>query len=229
MSFRFRDRHQAGRLLAAQLAAYADRPDVLVLALSRGGVPLAFEVARGLDAPLDLFLVHCLGVPGRAELAMGAITTGGIVVRDDAIADTLGIPDHLLAATAAHKQQELEQREHAYPGERLPPEVGGRVVILVDDGRASAVAMRTALTALRQQQPSQLIVAVPTAAPDIGDTLRTEVDAIVCAVAPESFDTVDDWYDEHALPTDDEIRELLERAAREHAVLARERWRSETR
>src|SRR5262245_41322342 len=159
MSFRFRDRHQAGRLLAAQLAAYANRPDMLVLALGRGGVPAAFEVARGLDAPLDLFLVHCMSVPGRAELAMGAITTGGIVVREEAVVEQFGIPDHLLAATAAGEQQELERREHSYRGERLPPEVRGRVVGLVDDGCARAVAMYAAITALREQQPSQLIIA----------------------------------------------------------------------
>ncbi|HEY3228563.1 MAG TPA: phosphoribosyltransferase family protein [Roseiflexaceae bacterium] len=221
MTFRFRDRRQAGRQLAAQLVAYANRPDVLVLVLRRGGVPVAFEVARGLDAPLDVFLVHRLGVPGREALAMGAITTGGIVVRDDAIVDTLGIPDHILATVAADEQQELERREHAYRGDRLPPEVRGRVAILVDDGHASAVAMHAAVTALRQQQPVQLVVAVPIAAPEIYDTLRAEADAIVCAITPESFDTVDRWYDDRAQPTDDEIRDLLERAAREHAGLAR--------
>jgi putative phosphoribosyl transferase len=152
---------------------------------------------------------------------MGAITTGGIVVREEAIADTLGIPDQLLATIAATEQQELERREHAYRGERLPPDVRGRVVMVVDDGCASAVAMRAALTALRQQQPTQLIVALPSAAPEIDDRLRAEVDAFAWAIAPESFESVDGWYDESALPTDDEIRELLERAAREHAGLAR--------
>jgi predicted phosphoribosyltransferase len=222
MNFRLRDRHQAGRLLAAQLVRYANRPDVLVLALSRGGVPVAFEVARGLDAPLDLFVVHCLSVPGRADLAMGAITTGGIVVREEAIVERFGIPDRLLAAMAAGEQQELERQEHTYRGERLPPEVRGRAVLLVDDGYASTAAMYAAVTALREQQPAQLIVALPTAAPDLDERLRAEVDTIVCAIAPESFDAVACWYDESRLPTDDEIRELLGRAAREHAGLARE-------
>jgi len=221
MTFRFRDRRQAGLLLAAQLVAYANRPDVLVLTLPGGGASVAFEVARGLDAPLDVFLVHRLGVPGRAELEMGAIATGGIVVRNDAIRDTLRIPDHILATAAADEQQELERREHVYRGERLTPEVRGRVVVLVDDGRASAVAMRAAVTALRQQQPIQLIVAVPIAAPEIYDMLPGEVDAIVCAIAPESFASVDRWYDDRAQPTDDEIPDLLYRAAREHAGLAR--------
>jgi len=162
-----------------------------------------------------------LGVPGRAELEMGAITTDGIVVRNDAIRDTLRIPDHILATAAADEQQELERREHVYRGERLTPEVRGRVVVLVDDGRASAVAMRAAGTALRQQQPIQLIVAVPIAAPEIYDMLPGEVDAIVCAIAPESFASVGRWYDDRAQPTDDEIPDLLSRAAREPAGLAR--------
>jgi len=152
---------------------------------------------------------------------MGAITTDGIVVRNDAIRDTLRIPDHILATAAADEQQELERREHVYRGERLTPEVRGRVVVLVDDGRASAVAMRAAVTALRQQQPIQLIVAVPIAAPEIYDMLPGEVDAIVCAIAPESFARVGRWYDDRAQPTDDEIPDLLYRAAREHAGLAR--------
>jgi putative phosphoribosyl transferase len=220
MAFRFRDRRQAGRLLAAKLVTYATRPDVLVLAPPSGAISIAFEVALGLDAPLDVFLVNPLELPGREALTMGAITTGGIVVRNHEIVDTLHIPDHVIAAVAAQEQRELARHEHIYRHDRLPPEVRGRIVILVDDGFAMAATMQAAAIALRQQQPAHLVAAVPTAAHDICDALRPVVDELVCAITAESFDN-DRWYEDNGQPTDDQVGTLLERAARAHAGLAR--------
>src|SRR5438477_6983383 len=181
----FRDRTEAGQLLAAQLAAYAQRPDVLVLALPRGGVPVAYEVARALGAPLDVFLVRKLGVPGQEELAMGAIATGGVRVLNAAVVDALHIPPATIAAVAAAEQRELARRERLYRGARPAPDVRGRTVILVDDGLATGATMRAAVAALRQHQPARIVVAVPIAAPSTCDEVRAEVDEIVCAITPE--------------------------------------------
>jgi predicted phosphoribosyltransferase len=210
----FRDRSEAGRLLAQKLLAYANRPDVLVLALPRGGVPVAYEVARALDAPLDVFLVRKLGVPGYEELAMGAVATGGVRVLNDQIVNTLRIPSYVIDAVAAWEQQELARRERVYRGERPPPDVHGRTVILVDDGLATGATMHAAITALRQQQPARIVVAVPTAAAETCDELRTQVDDVICAITPEPFYAVGLWYEDFSQTTDEEVRELLARSVR---------------
>src|ERR1700704_5615706 len=178
MPDRFRNRNAAGRLLAEKLAVYAGRPDVLVLALPRGGVPVAYEVARALAAPLDVFLVRKLGVPGYEELAMGAVATGGVRVLNDQIVMALGIRSFLIDAVAAQEQQELARRERLYRGGRPPPEVRGRTVILVDDGLATGATMRAAIMALRQLQPAHIVVATPTASPETCEGLRAEVDDV---------------------------------------------------
>src|SRR3979409_417664 len=162
---RFRNRHEAGRSLAEKLTAYANRPDVLVLALPRGGVPVAYEVARALGAPLDVFVVRKLGVPGYEELAMGAVATGGVRVLNDQLIERLSIPDHMMSAVTARERQELARRERLYRGGRPPPDMSGRSVILVDDGLATGATMKAAIQALRPQHPARIVVAVPTASP----------------------------------------------------------------
>jgi predicted phosphoribosyltransferase len=179
----FRDRRQAGRLLGARLAAYANRSDVLVLALPRGGVPVAYEVARALNAPLDVFLVRKLGVPGYEELAMGAVATGGVRVLNEQVVNGLHIPNYMIDAVAAQEEQELARRERLYRGGRPPADVRGRTVILVDDGLATGATMHAAIEALRQRQPARMVVAVPTAAAETCEELRAEVDEVICAIA----------------------------------------------
>jgi erythromycin esterase-like protein/predicted phosphoribosyltransferase len=205
----FCNRRHAGQLLARKLAHYADRPDVLVLALPRGGVPVAYEVAHALHAPMDVFLVRKLGVPGYEELAMGAVATGRVRVLNDTIVAGLGIPDYLIDAVAAKELEELKRRERIYRGGRPPPDVRGRTVILVDDGLATGATMLAAIKALRQLQPARIVVAVPTAAPDTCEALRAEVDEVVCAITPEPFDAVGRWYEDFSQTTDEEVRELL--------------------
>jgi len=209
----FRDRREAGRLLAAKLTAYANRPDVIVLALPRGGVPVAYEVARALNAPLDIFLVRKLGVPGYEELAMGAIATGGIRVLNDQLVGGLRIPDYVVDEVAASEQQELARRERLYRGDRPAPDVRGRTVILVDDGLATGATMLAAVKALRQQQPARIVVAVPTASPETCGQLRAEVDDIICAITPEPFHAVGLWYEDFSQTTDEEVRDLLAHSA----------------
>jgi erythromycin esterase-like protein/predicted phosphoribosyltransferase len=207
----FRDRREAGRLLAAKLANYANRPDVLVLALPRGGVPVAYEVARALDVPLDVFVVRKLGVPGYEELAMGAVATGSVRVLNDQLVTRLGIPEHVIEAVAAREQQELTRRERLYRGGRPPPDVRGRAVILVDDGLATGATMHAAIHALRQKQPARIVVAVPTASPESCEEMRAEVDDVICATTPEPFHAVGLWYQDFSQTTDEEVRELLAR------------------
>jgi putative phosphoribosyl transferase len=209
----YRDRTEAGKRLVAQLKDYADRPDVLVLALPRGGVPVAFEVAEALRAPLDIFLVRKLGVPGHEELAMGAIATGGVRVLNDDVLDYMGIRGEVIDAVAADELQELERRERAYRDDRPAPDVKGKTVILVDDGLATGSTMRAAAAALRQQQPARIVVAVPVSAPQTCDEYRMGVDEIVCAVTPEPFYAVGQWYADFSQTTDEEVRDLLARAA----------------
>jgi putative phosphoribosyl transferase len=209
---RFADRTDAGRVLAAHLREYADRPGVLVLALPRGGVPVAFEVARELDAPLDVFLVRKLGVPGHEELAMGAIASGGIRIVNEQVVRALGITDDQIAAAAATEARELERRDREYRGDRPPPAVQGRTVVLVDDGLATGSTMRAAAAAVRAQEPRHLVVAVPVGAAETCEALRGEVDRVVCAVTPEPFYGVGMWYEDFTQTTDEEVRELLGRA-----------------
>ena len=181
----FQDRADAGRALAETLGAYADRPDVLVLALPRGGVPVGFEVARALKAPLDVFVVRKLGVPGHEELAMGAIATGGVRVLNEDVVRALGISDEVIDRVAEAEEQELERREWLYRGERPPAEVAGRTVILIDDGLATGASMRVAIAALAQRHPARMVVAVPVASPGICDEFRHEVDEVAEAEGRE--------------------------------------------
>ena len=213
----FRNRAEAGRLLAAKLAAYAGRPDVLVLALPRGGVPVAYEVARALDAPLDVFLVRKMGVPGHEELAMGAIATGGVRVVNDSVVRALGLPDHVIESVAALEQRELERRERDYRGGRPAPDVRGRTVILVDDGLATGSTMRAAIAALRQRGAARIVVAVPVGAPDTCAEFQDEADEAVCARTPEPFYAVGMWYDDFSQTSDEEVRDLLRGAAEDGA------------
>jgi putative phosphoribosyl transferase len=206
---RFRDRFHAGRRLAAALQPYVGRPNLLVLALPRGGVPVGYEVARALNAPLDVMLVRKLGVPGHEELAMGAIASGGIRIVSDDVVTALGIPERVIASIAANEEEELERRERSYRDDRPPLEVKGRTVILVDDGLATGSTMRAAAAALRAQHPERLVVAVPVAPPETCASLRNEVDDLVCARAPEPFFAVGNWYDDFSQINDEEVRQLL--------------------
>ncbi|HJR17523.1 MAG TPA: phosphoribosyltransferase [Gemmatimonadales bacterium] len=215
MSTWFRDRAEAGRYLAATLRDYAGRSDVLVLALPRGGVPVGYEVAQALHAPLDIMLVRKLGVPGHEELAMGAIASGGVRVISDEIVHALAIPERAIAAAAAGEQHELERRERVYRGDRPPPVIGGKTVILVDDGLATGATMRAAVAALRAQEPERLVVAVPVAAPETCEALRAEVDEVVCALTPDPFIAVGQAYLDFSQNTDQEVRDLLSRSAEE--------------
>jgi putative phosphoribosyl transferase len=208
----FRDRRDAGLELAARLTKYANRSDVLVLALPRGGVPVAYEVARQLNAPLDVFLVRKLGVPGYEELAMGAIASGGVRVINEDIVRYLRIPGEVIDAVTAQEQLELERRERAYRGDQPTPDVKGLVVILIDDGLATGSTMRAAAAALRKQEPARLVVAVPVSAQQTCDEFRSEVDEIVCAVTPEPFRGVGLWYQDFSQTTDEEVRDLLKQA-----------------
>lgn len=209
----FANRRHAGKKLATQLAGYASRSDVLVLALPRGGVPVAFEVARALRAPLDVFLVRKLGVPGHEELAMGAIATGGVRVLNEEVTSRIHIPSSVIDEVARREEQELERRERLYRGDRTPPSVQGRTVILIDDGLATGSTMRAAATALRKMQPSKIIVAVPIAAAETCADLRSEVDEVICGATPEPFMAVGAWYSDFEQTTDQEVRELVGRIA----------------
>lgn len=212
---KFRDRTEAGRRLAADLAGYAAEDDLLVLGLSKGGVPVGYEVARALDAPLDVFVVRKLGVPGHEELAMGAIASGGIRYVDEALTRELGIADDVIALTAAEAQEELERRERHYRGGRADPRIQGRTVILVDDGLSSGSGMEAAVVAVRAGEPNRLVVAAPVGARATCDAFGETADEVVCSLTPEPFRAVGDWYEDFRAATDDEVRDILERAARE--------------
>jgi putative phosphoribosyl transferase len=206
---RFRDRQEAGRLLAEALHEYAGSPGVLVLALPRGGVPVAHEVARALGAPLDVMLVRKLGVPGHEELAMGAIATGGVRILSDDVVEALGIPERVIATVAAAESQELERRERAYREGRPDPDVRDRTVILVDDGLATGATMRAAAVALRALNAGRLVVAVPVAPPESCAALHSVVDEVVCLATPDPFVAVGAWYEDFSETSDDEVREML--------------------
>ncbi len=210
MTTRFRNRAEAGHLLAQKLIAYAYRPDVLVLGLPRGGVPVAFEVAKALQVPLDIWLVRKLGVPTQKELAMGAIATGGVRVLNQEVVNWLGISDEVIDKVAAQEQQELERRNQVYRGNRPAPDVRNRTIILVDDGLATGSTMHAAITSLRQQQPDRIIVAVPVAPPSVYKDFKHEADEIVCLQTPELFHAIGVWYVDFSQTTDQEVRDLLE-------------------
>jgi len=201
--------------LAARLGEYAGRSGVLVLALPRGGLPVAFEVARALRSPLGVFLVRKLGVPGHEELAMGAIATGGVCVVNEAVVRELGIGGEAFEEVAARERTELERRERAYLGDVPAPEARGRTVILVDDGLATGSTMRAAAEAVRRQEPERVVVAVPVASRETCEELRAEVDEVVCAETPEPFRGVGRWYEDFSQTTDEEVRELLAKARQE--------------
>jgi putative phosphoribosyl transferase len=211
--FRFRDRSEAGRVLARELDRYAGRDDVVVLGLPRGGVPVAHEVAKALGAPLDVFVVRKLGVPGHRELAMGAVASGGELVLDEGLIRSLGIGKAEIQQTIAAELHELERRERAYRDGRDLPELTGKTVILVDDGLATGSTMRAAALAVREHHPARIVVAVPVAAPETCDEFRSEVDEIICAVTPRPFHAVGLWYDDFSQTSDEEVRELLAQAA----------------
>jgi erythromycin esterase-like protein/predicted phosphoribosyltransferase len=215
---RFGNRVEAGRLLAERLRKYGGRDDVVVLALPRGGVPVAFEVARALEAPLDVFLVRKLGVPGHEEVALGAIATGGMRVLNKQLIESLDIPPEWIEAIDAKERRELERRERAYRDGQPPPDLAGKTVILVDDGLATGSTMLAAVHAIRQDDPARIVVAVPVADPDVCAGLREVADEVVCLTTPQPLRAVGVWYDDFAQTTDDEVRELLARARRPPAA-----------
>lgn len=206
---RFHDRREAGQLLARQLADYKDRDDVVVLALPRGGVPVAYEIARELNAALDVFVVRKLGVPWQPELAMGAIAGRGTEVLNGDVVTAYNIPPHVIRAVADRERIELQRRLQEYRGNQPLLDLHDRVLILVDDGLATGSTMRAAVQALRQDRPQAIIVAVPVAAADTCRRLQAEVDAIVCLRTPANFSAVGYWYEDFSQTTDDEVRELL--------------------
>ena len=205
----FLDRRDAGRRLAVELSDYADQNDLLVLALPRGGVPVAYEVARALHAPLDVFMVRKLGVPGYEELAMGAIATGGLRVLDEDLIRMLDLPREVIDRVTAAEMRELERREREYRGDRPPIDVRGRTVILIDDGLATGSTMRAAIAALKKEGAKRIVVAVPVAPPETCESLKAQVDDVVCAVTPEPFRAVGLWYRDFSQTTDEEVRDLI--------------------
>lgn len=205
----FRDRADAGRTLAAELTHLAGRDDVVVLGLPRGGVPVAFEVARALGAPLDVFLARKLGVPGQPELAMGAIASGGVRVLHQAVIDALAIAPEAIEEVAVREAEELARREQAYRPGRPPLDVAGRTVVVVDDGLATGATMRAAVTALRAQRAGRIVVAVPVGPRETCEEMARQADEVVCSRMPRSFQAVGQWYDDFSATTDEEISTLM--------------------
>jgi putative phosphoribosyl transferase len=209
----FQNRTEAGRKLAEHLTRYANRDDVIVLGVPRGGVPVAFEIAAALHAPLDVFVLRKLGVPWQEELAFGAIAGGGIRILDEEIMDAAGVSMLDVEEVAKKELKELERREHAYRAGRPPLEVEGRTVILVDDGIATGSSMRAGIAALRQRKPARLVIAVPVAPPSTCERLSPTVDELVCLSRPESFYAIGQFYLDFLPVADEEVTELLRRAA----------------
>jgi putative phosphoribosyl transferase len=209
----FPNREEAGRLLAEKLERYADRNDVIVLGLPRGGVPVAYEVAKSLRVPLDVFIVRKLGVPGFEELAAGAIASGGVRVLNEDVLRALPNADEIIESVTAKETAELERREKSYRDDRPAPELRDRVVILVDDGLATGATMRAAVKALRQRGVAKIVVAVPVGPPDTCREFEDEADETICASAPEFFQAVGQYYEDFSQTSDDEVRDLLARAA----------------
>ena len=218
----FKNRVEAGQLLAKKLAPYGNRPDVVVLSLPRGGVPVAYEVAKALKAPLDVFLVRKLGLPGHEELAMGAIASGNVRVLNEEVVDYFGIADEMIDKVAAREQRELERREKLYRGSSPPVAITNRTVIVVDDGLATGSTMRAAVNALRKMKPARIIVAVPVAARETCESFKGEVDSTcVCVISPEPFHGVGLWYRDFSQTSDEEVCYLLKNAGEhEHKRVA---------
>jgi putative phosphoribosyl transferase len=209
MTNKFRDRAQAGQMLAQKLTAY-NRPEVIVLGLPRGGVPVAYEIAKALHVPLDVCIVRKLGLPGHKELAMGAIASDGVRVLNYDVISNLNISSKTIDEVAARELRELQCRDHIYRGQRLPPNLQHQTIILVDDGIATGSTIRAAIAILKQEQPKQIIVAIPVAPPDICKQLKTEVDEVVCLIQPKPMYAVAIWYDNFSQITDEQVRHLLE-------------------
>lgn len=209
----FPNRAEAGRLLATKLEKYAGRDDVIVLGLPRGGVPVAYEVARALGVPLDVFIVRKLGVPGFEELAVGAIASGGVRVLNEDVMRALPNASEIIEAVTQRETQELERREQEYRDGRPAPEIANRAVILIDDGLATGATMRAAVKALRQRGAAKIVVAVPVGPPDTCREFEDEADEVVCASAPEFFQAVGQYYEDFSQTSDEEVRDLLARAA----------------
>ncbi|MBW4612689.1 MAG: phosphoribosyltransferase [Desmonostoc vinosum HA7617-LM4] len=215
----FQDRSVAGQILGKKLAAYANCSDILVLGLPRGGVPVAFEVAKALNAPLDVLIVRKLGVPGQEELAMGAIASGGVQILNEHIVRQVNLFNEVIAKVLLQEQHELERRERLYRGDRSFPDLRGRTVILVDDGLATGATMWAAIAAVRKQQPAQIVVAVPVAARETCQKLQAQVDALVCVANPSPFCSVGLWYENFPQTTDQEVCELLAKAASDNRIV----------
>jgi predicted phosphoribosyltransferase len=213
----FPNRTEAGRLLAEKLLKYAGRPDVIVLGLPRGGVPVAFEVAQRLGVPLDVFIVRKLGVPGFEELAAGAIASGGVRVLNEDVMRAVPNAEKVIESVTARETAELERREQSYRDGRPAPELGGRVVILVDDGLATGATMRAAVAALRQREVAKIVAAVPVGPPDTCRELECEADETICMSTPDFFQAVGQYYEDFSQISDDEVRELLARAVEKAA------------
>lgn len=215
MRFPFPDRAEGGRWLVRLLDDYRGRPDVIVLGLPRGGVPVAYEVARALGAPLDIFLVRKLGLPGQQELAMGAIASGGTRVLNHHLVRSVGVPKKLVDEVAAHEEAELRRREQAYRGDRPQPPLEDMTVILVDDGLATGATMRAAARSVRARRPQRVVVAVPVGPAETVREMEADVDRVVCLATPQPFIAVGAWYEDFRAPTDQEVRDLLERRSGE--------------
>ena len=212
MPRRYEDRSHAGRALAERLVHLAGDPDVRVLGLPRGGVPVAAEVARALGAPLDIFLVRKLGVPGHEELAMGAIASGGVLTLNDDVVVGLNISETMMEAVVAREHKELARREHLYRGDRPPPDVDGKIVVLVDDGLATGATMRAAVASVKAKGAGKTVVAVPVGAPQVCSVLTAEADEVVCAMTPGKLIAVGFWYQDFAQVTDEEVTSMLREA-----------------
>jgi putative phosphoribosyl transferase len=212
---RFHDRRDAGKILAQELSAYAGRSDVIVLALPRGGVPVGYEVALALHAPLDLFIVRKLGLPEHEELAIGALASGGVRVLNEDMVHALQIPEEMIHRIVQQELQELRRREQSYRDDRPIPDLHQKIVILIDDGLATGASMRATVAGVRTQQPARIVIAVPTAAPETCHAFEFEVDEIVCTLTPEPFFGVSRWYENFSQVTDEEVRALLEKATRQ--------------
>jgi putative phosphoribosyl transferase len=217
---RFADRSDAGAKLAAKLQPYAHREGTVVLALPRGGVPVGFRVAEALDAPLDIFMVRKLGVPGYEELAMGAVASGGVVVVNREVAAEMGIPHVAIEAAARRELAAIAEKERTLRGDLPSLDVAGKTIVIVDDGLATGSTMRAAVRALRRKGPASIAVAVPVAHPETCEEMRAEADEVVCIETPGDFSAVGDWYEEFEQTSDGEVRELIERAARRRSVSA---------